>query len=687
MIRILLVTPQSTFEQQVRRSLQLESDLEIVGVAPSHTAAQTLSQRLQPDLALVDLERLGESGLTYIRWLTESTLSTQAIALSSQAEKATIEEALRLGAKGYLLKSTAAKDLAQSLALAHRGFLQLSPGLFEMLSLQSLQTLGTHPDQVTVLEDSRWPITNGANHANHSLGSNSSNGSNGSNGSNSSATATALAARPVSALASSPPSAIVAPNPAQDVLLKPSPLWSQLLVWSILGCAIAVGAWATLYQFEEAIPAVGQLEPQGSVKEVQPPVSGVVRNIRVKEGQQVKKGDVLLELDQKGSESELKSLEQIRTALLSENAAYQQVLASPSGSLPVQLLPANMVKLAENRRAFAQENDLYRAQLQTESPNGVLTAAQQRRQQSSALEASSRTLAAQLEVSQLQKRQVQIQVQLESAKQSLNASQQILQDITPAVEAGAIARIQLTEQQEAVQKAEATVRNLEQQRLELDFAIDQARARVQNTVASSSKDLYGSIALNDKQIADIDSRFTKAILDNQRQITDLENRIRQATLTQQYQAVRSPSDGVVFDLQAKAPGFVATASQPILKIVPSDRVVAKVFISNRDIGFVRKNMPADIRVDAYPFSEFGDIKGTIDWIGSDALPPTQIRPYYSFPVRIKLNSQSLSTGQAQKLPLQVGMAIQVNIKLRKRTVISIVTDQFTNQADRLKTIH
>jgi hemolysin D len=665
MIRILLVTNDSAFGQQLRQSLQSSPDLEIVGLATSEAIAQTLSPQFLADLALVDLEMPESSGLNFIQWLTESGLKTQAVALSAHAEKASIEQVLQAGAKGYLLKSTADNDLAQSLCLAHRGFLQMSPGLFEILSWQSLQTIPAPPQQITVIEDARWPT----------------------NGSMIRPLEATLARTQTTAITPAQPTALAIPNPAQDVLLKPSPIWSRLLIWSILGCAIAVGVWATTYQFEEAIPAVGQLEPQGAVKEVQPPVSGVVRRILVRDGQRVKKGDTLLELDTKGSESELRSYQQIRGALLAENEAYQQLMNSQFSSIRVQNLPANKIQLAESRQAFVQENALYRAQLKAESSKEALTAAQQRRLQPSVQEASSRSAVAQLEVSQIEKKQLQTQIQLDSAQQSLISSQQILQDITPAVEAGAIARIQLTKQQEEVQKAEANVKDLEQRQAELNFAISQAGARVQNTEATSSKELYNNIAVNDKQIADIDSKFAKAILDNQRQISELDNRIRQANLTQQYQSLRSPSEGVVFDLQAKAPGFVATASQPILKIVPSEKVIAKVFITNRDIGFVRLKMPADIRIDAYPFSEFGDIKGTVEWIGSDAVPPTQIRPYYSFPARIQLAQQSLSNGQPSKLPLQVGMALQVNIKLRKRTVISVLTDQFATQADRLKNIH
>jgi HlyD family secretion protein len=80
----------------------------------------------------------------------------------------------------------------------------------------------------------------------------------------------------------------------------------------------------------------------------------------------------------------------------------------------------------------------------------------------------------------------------------------------------------------------------------------------------------------------------------------------------------------------------------IVQIVPNKDVIAKVYITNKDIGFVRIGQIVDVRIDTFNFSEFGDVKGTIEWIGSDALPPDQIYPFARFPAKIKLARQTLS---------------------------------------------
>jgi hemolysin D len=128
---------------------------------------------------------------------------------------------------------------------------------------------------------------------------------------------------------------------------------------------------------------------------------------------------------------------------------------------------------------------------------------------------------------------------------------------------------------------------------------------------------------------------------------------------------------------------VVTSSEPILKVVPDDALVAKIYITNKDIGFVKEGMTVDVRVDSFPFSEFGDVKGKLVWVGSDALPPDQIYPFYRFPAKVRLERQSISINGRNVL-LQSGMSVSGNIKLRERTVMSIFTDMFSSSVESLK---
>jgi hemolysin D len=415
----------------------------------------------------------------------------------------------------------------------------------------------------------------------------------------------------------------------RSVILQQSPLWSRLIVWGIMGVTSFVVIWASVAKVEEAIPATGKLEPQGTVKEVQAPVDGVVKAIYVKDGKRVKKGDLLLRLDPTTTKAQQESLKTVRSSLIQENQFYRTQMRGVSGlKVPVSD--------AQTQRFQAIQSEL-----------------------------DSRVATAQLEKEQLIKQLNQANVQMGGASKALAINQKILRDLETLTKEGGGSRLQFLKQKQEVIAGQAEKDRLIQEQQRLQLAIRQAQKKVQNTSALTRKDLLGQVIENEKKIADIDSQMS------------------QAKATLQYQELHAPADGIVFDLKANTPGFVTTTSEPILKIVPGDSLVAKVFVTNRDIGFLREGMAADIRIDSFPFSEFGDVKGQLTWIGSDALPPDEIRPYYTFPAKVRLDHQVLAINGRQ-IALQSGMGITVNLKVRERTVMSIFTDLFTRNVESLK---
>jgi hemolysin D len=311
-----------------------------------------------------------------------------------------------------------------------------------------------------------------------------------------------------------------------------------------------------------------------------------------------------------------------------------------------------------------------------------------------------------------------------SSQSLLNSSQAILSSLKPAGEAGALSRNQVLKQEQEViaRQSEVTQLDQEHQKLQQDeqealatarleiqgqqqqikknqqeigqldreysrltMATNQSREKLKNSVATSKKELLTKIAVNDKQIAEIDGQLNKMIVEIDRKVADMNTQISQAKMNLKYQDITAPVSGTIFELKAGTPGFVATSSEPILKIVPDSTLTAKVFISNKDIGFVKPGMPVDVRIETFNFSEFGDVKGQVVSIGSDALPADQAHPYERFPATIKLEKQSLMI-KGKPATLKSGMALNANIKLRNRTVMSIFTDMVIKQEDALKTI-
>ncbi|GAP95476.1 HlyD family efflux transporter periplasmic adaptor subunit [Leptolyngbya sp. NIES-2104] len=473
----------------------------------------------------------------------------------------------------------------------------------------------------------------------------------------------------------------------QPVILQPSPVLSRSLIWGIAGVSIFSATWASVATIDEAIPATGKLAPQGAVKEVKVPINGVVKAVNIKDGQRVKKGDLLMTLDPTAAKSQLNSFRKIRTALEQETQLYRAAtngIAPPEAGRLETRRSQELITLTQNRSVLAQETQLYRAQLTNGSSAGF-TAEQRLRLQSAQSEVASRIAATELDTSQLVRQLQESRAKQIGVEKVLTVNQRILNDIEPLVEIGAIARVQYLRQKQEVETGQSQIEQLQEEQARFRDAIAQAQQKLRNTIAVSTQELLTRIADNEKRIADIDDQLNKVIVENSKRIAETDSQISQAEQTLRYQEIRASANGTIFDLKVTGSGFVANAIEPVLKIVPDNALIAEAYITNKDIGFVKEGMEVDVRLDTFPFSEFGDIKGKIISIGSDALPPDQVHPYYRFPVKIQLDQQALQV-RDRKIALQSGMSVSVNIKLRDRTVMSILTDAFTQQIDHLKSV-
>ena len=123
-----------------------------------------------------------------------------------------------------------------------------------------------------------------------------------------------------------------------------------------------------------------------------------------------------------------------------------------------------------------------------------------------------------------------------------------------------------------------------------------------------------------------------------------------------------------------------------MKIVPFNDLEADIEIPSNKIGFVNVDMPVEISIDSFPASDFGVIKGYLESIGSDALPPSlsEQRTEYTYPAVVSLDNQKLILKNGETLPLQVGMSLSANIKLRKVSYIQLLFRTLSNKVNSIK---
>ena len=374
-------------------------------------------------------------------------------------------------------------------------------------------------------------------------------------------------------------------NTYDESVLQQGRFWMRTVTWSLIGTTVFGVAWLALARTEEIVVALGQLEPIGSVQDIQMPVGGVVQQILVDEGQSVTAGQVLIKLDTEASEQQRRSLE-----------------------TTIKLKQEQLALKKQEKRRYIQVNN---------------------------------------EEVQMLENNLELQSEIKDRFEDLE-------------EAGAASELQYLSQQNTVEETRGRLMQTKADRLRQEAQLDQQMAQLNTELA------------------------------------DLQSRLAEARVTLRYQQLKSPVDGVVFDLQPTSAGFTAQSTQTVMKVVPYGSLEAKVEVPSNKIGFVKLPpgcpqdesacMRADISIDSYPSTDFGVLEGRVTRIGSDALQPDpqEQRQELSFPVTVRLDQQSLELKSGSKLPLQVGMSLTANIKLRKVSYLQLLLGGFQDKAESLQ---
>jgi DNA-binding NarL/FixJ family response regulator len=150
MIRLLLVDDQGIIREGLRSLLETKPDLSIIGEAENGKAAVELALTLQPDVVLMDVRMPIMDGVAATRAIAEQAPNIKVLVLTTFDDDEYVTQALRCGAKGYLLKDTPSTELADAIRAIHRGYTQFGPGLMEK-AFSSAPTPEEPPEAFTQL--------------------------------------------------------------------------------------------------------------------------------------------------------------------------------------------------------------------------------------------------------------------------------------------------------------------------------------------------------------------------------------------------------------------------------------------------------------------------------------------------------------------------------------------------------
>jgi len=494
-------------------------------------------------------------------------------------------------------------------------------------------------------------------------------------------------------------------------LTQPS-AWSRGILWTILGITTFTILGSIIFELETVVAVTGELEPKEGLKAVQTNVSCDVEAVLVKDGDQVEQGQVLVSCNKQNSDSQLTSLKQNLESLQQENELYRDVISSNNSekySYLASNLPPEILGLLKTRDTLLKENELYQAMLNGDNSN--LTPEQLERMRTTKDELESRIKSQTLEIDKLETQLKQIDIQLANAEnqvvtaqnnliiaeENLKTEETLLEKYKNLVEEGTLSEVQYITQEQKVRKIEgevgtkkaevetqkANVNRLIEQREVIKSQIEQARETLNNTKAADQQNLQNKIAANKQSIDQIDTQLTNKIIANDRQISQIESQISQTEKDLEDRNIKAPVAGKIDKLKVSERSVVGNG-ETIMEIVPSGDFVAKVFIPNKDRGKVKENMPVDLRIDSYDFTEYGDIPGELVEIGKDAQEPTQIHQFSHFIGKIELDLEKQNQFIQQNGDLESGMSVNANIKTGKRRIISIFISSFASIFDGLK---
>ena len=197
--------------------------------------------------------------------------------------------------------------------------------------------------------------------------------------------------------------------------------------------------------------------------------------------------------------------------------------------------------------------------------------------------------------------------------------------------------------------------------------------------------ISGEIEQIEARERELNSQYIQNIQQIRKEISVFERQLAETNKSQEYELFKSPIDGYVFGLVPSSPGYSVNNGEVLMKIVPIGDVQAKVFVTNRDVGFLKEDMKAQVRVNAFPFTQFGEINGTLKLLGREVVQQDQTNPEPKFPVIVELDKQFLER-KGKKYPVKAGQTVSVNFIVRNKPVISLLTDAVEKALDSMRGI-
>ena len=452
--------------------------------------------------------------------------------------------------------------------------------------------------------------------------------------------------------------------------LSAAPKWIARLV--ILFALIAL-LWAIFGKLDIVAVAQGKTSLGGRSKTIQALETAVVERINVKDGQTVKKGDVLIELAGIGSDSDYnRSLEALRAAYLNKWRSETLLAAIENGHSPKLSSSIDTGKQVNNHEdtkqvasapqglQAASETTSLKQQIIASIPQSAIIEAQTLvLNQYQAWSTKDQQLASVKEQRIAERASTQSQISKLAAMTQIEG--QRVSDYRELVEQDYLAKHSLLEQESKYIQAKNDLASQQSTLQQITQAIKQAEdERILNT-QTIKRDTLDVLRQANEQIGQLEPEAAKA-----------EQRKQLLTLT-------APVDGTVQQLSMHTIGGVVTAAQPIMVIVPSeDKLEIEAIVPNKDIGFVQVGQEVVVKIESFPYTRYGYLTGKVKTVSFDAVENKDLGLVYT--AIVSLDKDTLNI-EGKPVRLDAGMNATAEIKTGKRSVISYLLSPLQTKVD------
>lgn len=464
-------------------------------------------------------------------------------------------------------------------------------------------------------------------------------------------------------------------SPSLQTLLNqpPARLPQYLILGGILFCC-TFGSWSWFGTIEEIGKARGQLVPKGETYKIESVELGKVANVLVQEGEVVKAGQVLVELDTELAQREVDRLEQMLASSRIELGQKQVLLER------VRLGAKSDAAMAA-AEILAQRSAISAARQKADTIRQLLTQMH--------LEAA----ASRIRTIKLKSLSGFWQERLTQLESEVEIHQNRLDRLRPLEQEGAISQEFIFQAEQALRDSQQQITQgklqeltgVQEQLFQAEQKVRDIKARItqsQGELSSVLKEVERlQVELTQKQATErkIQLESEQKIQQLELEITQLEAKIAetenllvtaQAKLKQNF--LKAPVDGLITSLDLQNIGEVVQPSQTIAEIAPQGQpLIISAVLPNQEAGFIKEDMPVQVKFDAYPYQDYGVISGKVISISADAESDEQLGTVYRVQVSLE---RDYITHEQQKIDFKYGQTVTAEIIIRNRRIADILLE-------------